>query len=84
MKLALRILFAVAALVGVAGIAANFSDADWMGVVLSAGLALLYGSLAVKPEILAHTWPAATNDPATLAAQLAVVLLLVYLVLTII
>lgn len=84
MKTTLRILFGLAALAGVAGVFVNVSGADWMGVVLSAGLALLYGALAVKPEILGQTRPAATTEPATLAAQLAVLLLLVYLVLTII
>ena len=78
----MRILFAVASLVGVAGVVVNGFQRDWLDVVLSSGLALLYGVLAANPGLLSQDGGEDSASPASMGAQLALTLLFLYLVLS--
>lgn len=78
----LRILFSVAALVGVVGVVINALQQDWMDVVLASGLVLLYGALAANPALLSRDGEEASTGGASMGLQLAVVLLFLYLLLS--
>ena len=80
----LRILFSVAAVVGVAGVVINVLQRDWMDVVLTSGLVLLYGALAANPGLLSRDGEETSTGAASMGLQLAVVLLFLYLLLSLI
>ena len=80
----LRVLFSIAAAVTAAGVVINALQRDWLDVVLATGLALLYGALAANPGLLSQDGEQASTSAASMGAQLALVLLFVYLLLSLI
>lgn len=80
----LRVLFGIAALVGVAGVASNLLARNWLDLVLACALVLLYGALTVKPDLLSEAGEEDSTRAASMGAQLALVLLFLYLLLSLI
>ncbi len=78
----LRVLFAIATLVGVAGVIINAWSRDLLDLVLALGLTLLYGVLTVKPDLLSQAGDEDSTSAASMGAQLALLLLFVYLLLS--
>ena len=75
----LRVLFAIAAAVGAVGVVINVWQRDWLDVVLSSGLTLLYAALAARPELLSKDDGEDPNGAASMGLQLALALLFLYL-----
>ncbi len=80
----LRVLFGIATLVGAAGVVINFLARDWLDLVLACGLVLLYGALTVQPDLLSKDGEEDSTSGASMGAQLALVLLFLYLLLSLI
>lgn len=81
---ALRVLFSIAALAGAAGVVINVLQRDWLDVILVSGLVLLYGALAADPGLLSRDGKDTSTGAASMGLQLAVALLLLYLLLSLI
>ncbi len=69
---------------GIAGVVINALARDVLDLVLAIGLTLLYGALTVKPDLLSQAGEEDSTSGASMGAQLALVLLFLYLLISLI